>query len=185
MENSPDQLRGMVSNPAAFFTPFCALSHLWNILVNISEVFCFFHSLYFFAFIFCGRELFNIHSLDSYIRVPLLKQFGEGNLTLPHHYKILSIIIFSVLFKIFFQYAFFFHFTYDNVHVLVLFSQIIPPSHSPTESKRLFYKSVSLLPSCIQDYHYHLSKFHIYIYMCVLVYYIVVSLSGLLHYNRL
>ena len=43
------------------------------------------------------------------------------------------------------------------------FSQIIPPSPSPTESKRLFYTSVSLLLSCIQGYHYHLSKFHIYV----------------------
>ena len=38
----------------------------------------------------------------------------------------------------------------------------LPPSPSPTESKRLFYTSVSLLLSCIQGYHYHLSKFHIY-----------------------
>ena len=43
------------------------------------------------------------------------------------------------------------------------FSQIIPPSPSPTESKRLFYKSVSLLLSHIQGYHYHLSKFHKYV----------------------
>ena len=42
------------------------------------------------------------------------------------------------------------------------FSQIIPPSPSPTESKRLFYASVSLLLSCIHSYRYHLSKFHIY-----------------------
>ena len=32
------------------------------------------------------------------------------------------------------------------------FSQIIPPSPSPTESKRLFYTSVSLLLSHIQGY---------------------------------
>ena len=31
----------------------------------------------------------------------------------------------------------------------------------PTESKSLFYTSVSLLLSCIQSYCYHLSKFHI------------------------
>ena len=42
------------------------------------------------------------------------------------------------------------------------FSQIIPPSSSPTESKRLFYTSVSLLLALIQGYCYHLSKFHIY-----------------------
>ena len=40
-------------------------------------------------------------------------------------------------------------FTYDNIHVSILFSQIIPPSPSPTESKRLFFTSVSL---CIHFY---------------------------------
>jgi len=41
-------------------------------------------------------------------------------------------------------------FTYDNLHVSMPFSHIIPPSPSPTESKRLFYTSASLLLSCIQ-----------------------------------
>ena len=48
---------------------------------------------------------------------------------------------------------------------------------SPTESKGLFYTSLSLLLSHIQGYHYHLSKFHTY----ALVYFIGVFLSGLLH----
>ena len=34
-------------------------------------------------------------------------------------------------------------FTLDNIHVSMLFFWNIPPSPSPTESKRLFYKSVS------------------------------------------
>ena len=37
-----------------------------------------------------------------------------------------------------------------------------PPPPSPTESKRLFYTSVSLLLSRIQGCRYHLSKFHIH-----------------------
>ena len=70
-------------------------------------------------------------------------------------------------------------FLYDIIHILMPFSQIIPPP-SPTESKRLFYTSVSLLLSCIQGYHYHLSKFHIYALVLVFLF-----LAYFIPYNRL
>ena len=66
---------------------------------------------------------------------------------------------------------------FDNIYVSMPFFQRIPPLPSPTESKRLFYTSVSLLLSRIQGHLYHLSEFHIY----VLVYCISVFLFGLLH----
>ena len=40
-------------------------------------------------------------------------------------------------------------FIYGNIHVSMLFSQIIPPSPSPTYSKSLFFTSVSLLLPCV------------------------------------
>ena len=68
-------------------------------------------------------------------------------------------------------------FLHDILHVSMSFSQIFPPSPSPTECIRLFYTSVSLLLSRTPGYCYHLSKFHIY----ALVYCIYVFPSGLLH----
>ena len=73
------------------------------------------------------------------------------------------------------------YFTYGNIHVSMLFSQIIPSSPFPTKSKSLFI-SVSLFLSHVYGRCYHLSKFHIY----ALIYCIGVFLYDLLHsVNRL
>ena len=41
------------------------------------------------------------------------------------------------------------YFTYDSIHISMLFSQIIPPLPFPTKSKSLFFTSVSLAISHI------------------------------------
>ena len=64
--------------------------------------------------------------------------------------------------------------------ILYMFQCHSPKSSHPLrlpQSPKVCSVHLSLLLSCIQGYHYHLSKFHIY----VLVYCIGVFLSGLLH----
>ena len=60
------------------------------------------------------------------------------------------------------------HFIYDIKHVSMALSQIIPSSPSPTESKRMFYNSVSRLLSRLQGYYYHLKKKS---YICISIQY--------------
>ena len=72
------------------------------------------------------------------------------------------------------------YFTYGDVHVSVLFSQIIPPS-PPTESQSLCFMSVSPLLPCMYSRWYCLSKFHIY----ALIYSISLFLTYFTLYNRL
>ena len=103
-----------------------------------------------------------LNPLPTYFPIPLLRVF-------PVHQLLVSCFMHWTCTVI--------YFICGNIHVSMLFSQIIPPPPFPTESKRLFYTSVSLLLSRIQGYCYHLSKFHTY----VLVYCIGVFLSGLLH----
>ena len=44
----------------------------------------------------------------------------------------------------------------------MLFSQIFPPSPSPTVSKSPSFMSVSPLLPCTQDHQYYLYRFHLY-----------------------
>ena len=62
------------------------------------------------------------------------------------------------------------YFTRGNVYALMLFSQIIPPSPSSTESKSLCFTSMSPLLPCMQDCPYHLSKFHTYASIILFIY---------------
>ena len=65
------------------------------------------------------------------------------------------------------------YFTYGNVYVSILFSQIIPTLPSPVESKNLFIITVPSLLPCMWNHWYHLFKFHLY----VLIYSICLFLS--------
>ena len=57
------------------------------------------------------------------------------------------------------------YFTLDNIHVSMLFSWNIPPSPSPTESKRLCYQSVFFFFFC-SAYRVIINIFLNSIYMC-------------------
>ena len=55
------------------------------------------------------------------------------------------------------------YFTYGNIHVSMLFSQIIPPAPSSTESKSLFFTSV---PLCYLAYRVIITIYPKFMYMC-------------------
>ena len=156
------------------------ISHCWVELECLVWCFIFIYLFIYFIYFFTLQHCIGsaIHWLESAMGVhvfPILNPpfplsspshpSGSSQCTSPEHP--VSCIKLGLVIR----------FTYDNLHVSMPFSHIIPPSPSPTESKRLFNTSVSLFQSHIQGYHYHLSKFHMY----ALVYCIGVFLAGLLH----
>ena len=68
-------------------------------------------------------------------------------------------------------------FTEGSTYVLMLHSQFIPPSPSPTVSTNLFSMSASLFLPCPYAHQSHFPRFHVY----ALIYNICFSLSDLLH----
>ena len=75
------------------------------------------------------------------------------------------------------------YFTYGNIHVSMLCSQIIPPSASPTESKSLFF---TLCLFCCLAHRVMVTTLLNSIYICVNILYLVFFfLSYFTVYNRL
>ena len=136
---------------------------------------------YFFLFVYLFILLYNIVLVLQYININLPQVYMCSPSWTPSHLPSRTISLDhpsapapSILYP---ALNLDWQFVSYIIQVSMPFSQIIPLSPSPTESKRLFYTSVSLLLSRIEGYRYHLPKFHIY----VLVYSIGVFLSGLLH----
>ena len=110
------------------------------------------HRVFFSFFLIGGQSLYNIvvvfaiHSHESTMGVyvfPILNP-PPTSFPIPSLEVIPSALALSTVYP-----GLVICFTYCNIHVSMLFSQIIPPLPSPTESKSLLFTSVSLLLSCI------------------------------------
>ena len=118
---------------------------------------CIWSGILFFSFIFISWRLITLHYCSGFCHT--LAWISHGFTCVPHpdppptFLPIPSLWVFPVhqasALVSCIQPGLAICLTLDNIHVSMLFSQIIPPSPSPTESKSLFYTSVSLFLTCM------------------------------------
>ena len=134
-----------VLNKALIFKTVTSPSHCWD-LGFLLFIYLFFKFLLYFTLQYCIG--FAIHWHESTKGVPAFPNMnpplpppspwhlsGSSSCTSPKH----PVFCIEPRLAI--------HFLHDIIYVSMTFSQIIPPSPSPTESKSLLFTSVSLLLS--------------------------------------
>ena len=117
----------------------------------------FYFYIYFFPFIFISWRLITLKYYSGFCHT--LTSISHGFTCIPHpdplstSHSTRSLWVFPVhqaqALVSCIQLGLVICFTLDNIHVSMLFSQNIPPSPSPTESKSLFCTTVSLFLFCI------------------------------------
>ena len=156
--------------------PFCTVLLCILAIFKCMETFAFFKKflfLLYFTFQYCIG--FAIHWHESTMGVYELPMLNHPPTSTPYHHSGSSPCTSPKYPVSCIEHRLALRFLHDSIHVSMPFSLIIPPSPSPSESKKLFYTSVSLLLSHMQGHHYHHSKFHI----CVSILYLLTLNQGL------
>ena len=128
---------------------FCSDCMIWGICY-LSEDICL--EVYFFLILFYFKTLqycigFAIYQNESATGIHVFPILNPPPSSLPYHHSGSSQCTSPKHPVLCIKPGLVTHSIYDIIRISVPFSQIIPPSPSPTESKRLFYTSVSLLLS--------------------------------------
>ena len=124
---SLSELRELVMDREAWHAAIHGVTKSWTRLSNCTELMILFDSL--------PSEVLSLRGKKSNCSFAIiLVKFQKAAEVLPPINSSWCIGLVRVI-----------YFTYGDVYVSMLFSQIIPPSSSPIESKSLFFTSVSLL----------------------------------------